>query len=336
MSEEYDSKAEEVIPADVRMMSGCHDDQTSADVGNVGSFDLPDPAGRAGGACTSALLKVLYDENQAPEETPSFVDVFLRTREVLEEMGFSQIPQLSSSRRLDIQQPFSVSDEDHEGTRHAVLIGINYVGQRGELSGCHNDVHNIKDYLMNVHGFEEDNMTVLLDDGEHEEPTRDNIMGALDELVNKCEEGDTAFVHYSGHGGRVKDESGVEENGYDETLIPVDFQSAGQILDNDLYEHLACALPAGVICTCLMDACHSGTVMDLPYNYVADGEHEEEMGENTNFNIESLLGRIRNAMDEAGIDSIDELLDNREKRRDFRRAIVREKVGERIMGRLFR
>lgn len=42
------------------MISGCHDVQTSADVSNVDSFNLPDPSGRAGGACTSAILQGTY------------------------------------------------------------------------------------------------------------------------------------------------------------------------------------------------------------------------------------------------------------------------------------
>ena len=45
------------INANVFMISGCQDSQTSADVSNVSSFSLPNPNGRAGGACTSALLK---------------------------------------------------------------------------------------------------------------------------------------------------------------------------------------------------------------------------------------------------------------------------------------
>ena len=49
--------ANRTIQADVFMISGCDDSQTSADVSNVSSFSLPNPKGRAGGACTSALLK---------------------------------------------------------------------------------------------------------------------------------------------------------------------------------------------------------------------------------------------------------------------------------------
>jgi hypothetical protein len=62
-------------------------------------------------------------------------------------------------------------------------------------------------------------------------------------------------------------------NRYDETLIPVDFQRAGQIRDDDLLTHLVKPMSAGVTMTCLMDCCHSGTVLDLPYRFIADGDH---------------------------------------------------------------
>lgn len=46
------------IRAQVFMISGCKDKQTSADVSNVSNFSLPVvPNGVAGGACTSALLQ---------------------------------------------------------------------------------------------------------------------------------------------------------------------------------------------------------------------------------------------------------------------------------------
>ena len=54
----YYDNAKQAIPAEIRMISGCKDAQTSADVSDVASFQLPDPAGRAGGALTSSLLKV--------------------------------------------------------------------------------------------------------------------------------------------------------------------------------------------------------------------------------------------------------------------------------------
>jgi len=45
MSGDFEGKAQQLIPADVRMISGCSDHQTSADVSNVTQFQLPDPAG---------------------------------------------------------------------------------------------------------------------------------------------------------------------------------------------------------------------------------------------------------------------------------------------------
>jgi hypothetical protein len=57
----FEDKKPKKLKADIRMISGCEDTQTSADVSNVvRQFELPDPHGRAaGGACTSTLLKIL-------------------------------------------------------------------------------------------------------------------------------------------------------------------------------------------------------------------------------------------------------------------------------------
>lgn len=200
--EEYAAKAEELIRADCRMISGCEDQQTSADVSNVSQFQLPDPAGRSGGACTSALLNVLYKDHQDHSMDLSFVDVLQQMRIDLQKGKYTQNPQLSSSRKMDLNLPFHVVNQTNGnssgGTKRAVLIGINYIGQQGELSGCHNDALNIKKYLIECHGFEEHNMTVLLDDGSHINPTRSNIINALETLVNQSQAGDSVFFHYSG------------------------------------------------------------------------------------------------------------------------------------------
>lgn len=71
-----------------------HSSQTSADAYNVGSFQLPNPAGKAGGACTSALLQVLYRDGQVAGEM-SWVQVLRAMRANLRNMGYDQIPQLT-------------------------------------------------------------------------------------------------------------------------------------------------------------------------------------------------------------------------------------------------
>ena len=70
--------------------------------------------------------------------------------------------------------------------------------QKGELSGCHNDCLNMKNYIMNVWGFEEEHVVVLMDDGNHTSPTRANILQAYEELASLTKSGDAAFCHYSG------------------------------------------------------------------------------------------------------------------------------------------
>ena len=67
-------------------------------------------------------------------------------------------------------------------------------------------------------------------------------------------------------------ETGDEEDGFDETLIPVDYQKAGHILDDDVHDVLVRGLPKGVKLTGIMDCCHSESIFDLPYVYTVKGD----------------------------------------------------------------
>jgi hypothetical protein len=93
MSDPHQS-VRDAIPAEFHMISGSHDSQTSADAFNVGNFQLPNPAGKAGGACTSALLQVLYKDGKTAG-TLSWVQVLRQMRQNLRNMGYDQIPQLT-------------------------------------------------------------------------------------------------------------------------------------------------------------------------------------------------------------------------------------------------
>jgi len=105
----------------------------------------------AGGACTSTLLKILYADEENPETQLSFTEVLETMREDLKGNRFSQIPQLSSMNPIDVSDTFDLVPPEATGTKRAVMIGINYVGDSpGELSGCWNDVLNMKRYIMQV------------------------------------------------------------------------------------------------------------------------------------------------------------------------------------------
>lgn len=158
--------------------------------------------------------------------------------------------------------------------KKALLIGINYIGHaRGQLRGCINDVKNIYNFLTTKYSYRPENIIVLTDDqtDPSRRPTRVNIINGCKWLLNGNQPGDAFFFHFSGHGGQVEDKSGDEDDGYDETILPCDYNTAGQIIDDDLHTLLVKPLVEGARLTAVMDCCHSGTGMDLPFVHKAKG-----------------------------------------------------------------
>lgn len=163
------------------------------------------------------------------------------------------------------------------GRRRALLIGINYFGQTGELRGCINDVKNLSKFLMENHGYRREDMVTLTDDQPDPvmHPTKANIIRAMQWLVNGAQPNDALFLHYSGHGGQTEDLDGDEEDGNDEVIYPVDHKQAGHIVDDQIHELVVRPLQAGVRLTAIFDSCHSGSVLDLPYLYSTKGVLKE-------------------------------------------------------------
>jgi hypothetical protein len=100
-------------------------------------------------------------------------------------------------------------------------------------------------------------------------------MSNLRWLVDGARPGDALFLHFSGHGAQQKDPYGYEEDGMNETILPVDFKTAGMITDDEISEAVVRHLPEGVRLTAVMDCCHSGTGLDLPYSWTKRGWREE-------------------------------------------------------------
>lgn len=157
--------------------------------------------------------------------------------------------------------------------KRALLIGINYLKTDGELQGCWNDVKRMQEALLGL-GWTAapDSMLVLTDEpgSKMPQPTRANMLAAMRWLVAGAAAGDALFFHFSGHGGQQVDTHGDEEDGYDETVCPLDFATAGQISDDELFDVLVRPLPSGVRLTALLDCCHSGHGMDFPYTLHRD------------------------------------------------------------------
>ncbi|KAJ0365925.1 hypothetical protein COL154_004203 [Colletotrichum chrysophilum] len=158
-------------------------------------------------------------------------------------------------------------------TALALLIGINYFGQRGQLRGCINDVKNMSAYLVERFGYKREDMVLLTDDQQNpmSQPTKQNLLRAMHWLVKDARPNDSLFFHYSGHGGQTKDLDGDEDDGYDEVIYPVDFRQTGHITDDEMHRIMVQPLQAGVRLTAIFDSCHSGTALDLPYIYSTQG-----------------------------------------------------------------
>lgn len=60
----------------------------------------------------------------------------------------------------------------------------------------------------------------------------------------------------------------------DETICPTDYARSGVIVDDDLNKMLVRPLGPGVTLHAVMDCCHSGTTLDLPYHTIAGGSGE--------------------------------------------------------------
>lgn len=91
------------------------------------------------------------------------------------------------------------------GKRKALLIGINYFNQKGQLRGCINDVKNVSTYLNQNFGYAREDMVILTDDQQNpmSQPTKANILRAMHWLVKDAQPNDSLFFHYSGMLGPV-------------------------------------------------------------------------------------------------------------------------------------
>jgi len=154
-------------------------------------------------------------------------------------------------------------------TKRALLIGCNYPQVPGcTLNGCINDVTNMKSMLTTRMGYDPAKVVVLRDDTASSSttamPTRANILNALNALVSASANCTEIWIHYSGHGSKVRDTNRDESSGYDSVIVPTDFQQSGFITDDVLLTYVS-----RIKCPCviLMDSCFSGTVCDLPWSH---------------------------------------------------------------------
>ncbi|GMY39052.1 metacaspase-1-like isoform X1 [Fagus crenata] len=153
------------------------------------------------------------------------------------------------------------------GRKRALLCGVSYYGHSNKIKGSVNDVKCMRYFLVEKLGFPNDSILILTEDETDplRIPTKSNILMALRWLVQGVQSGDSLVFHFSGHGSRVHDQNMDEIDGYDETLCPVDYHSEGMIIDDVVNATIVRPIPHGAKLHAIIDACYSGTILDLPF-----------------------------------------------------------------------
>jgi len=96
-----------------------------------------------------------------------------------------------------------------------------------------------------------------------------------------------------GHGGQVRDPDGDRASGYDDTIVPVDFETNGQIDSDTLHKHLVSRLAPSSTLFVIFDCCHSGSAIELPFVYRTDDDGNVNLMDNVKEGL-GLIGRANN------------------------------------------
>lgn len=151
----------------------------------------------------------------------------------------------------------------------ASLIGLNYTGTSAALNGCINDANRMRNTLVNKYGYQ--NVKIFTDVNV---TVKNNILEILDDLIRTQKK--NLFFQFSGHGTQIRDGNGDEGDGMDECLYSV---GNTLIVDDEVQKRVK-NLPVGTTLIMVIDACHSGSIIDLPYrldnsgNVIKDNDNQ--------------------------------------------------------------
>jgi hypothetical protein len=135
----------------------------------------------------------------------------------------------------------------------ALLIGLNYVDfPEVTLKNRIKGIDNAKQKLINVYGFTEENIMVLI------EPCREKVLSTLNTIIGSSNLISELMIYYSGYGnGIIKTdvgfyaETGVIDN-LAKQIIPADFAEIGQDEFTSMLNNSCCKT------VCIMDMCPYG------------------------------------------------------------------------------
>lgn len=149
---------------------------------------------------------------------------------------------------------------------YALIVGIDdYPGFDSDLAGPAGDARLMRDMLIDVYGFNPENILMLYD----QDATRDNIATGFAEHLGQAGPNGSTVFFYSGHGTQLDENIGLtapvdnESNGLDEALYVYGADYRSSVLLDDEIGFLADQLRSDHTLI-VIDACYSGTVSRGP------------------------------------------------------------------------
>ena len=162
---------------------------------------------------------------------------------------------------------------------YALLIGIDHYlpnqlpdgSSYQNLKGCVRDINQVEAFLQHKLKLPTENilkLTASQDTFNHpieppeQLPTYENIVAKFQQIAKIAQQGDSVYIHYSGHGGRTNTlyPELKGNNGIDEALVPTDIgnPNARYLRDLELAYLPENLVNRQLIVTLVLDCCHSG------------------------------------------------------------------------------
>jgi hypothetical protein len=166
--------------------------------------------------------------------------------------------------------------ERPQGKRLALLIGCSDYDNAdvSDLVGPANDVVLMRQLLVDFYNFNHNQIQTLANaEPEDRQPTRANILAALEDLIDQATQGDQIAVHFSGHGTQQPDHdfdpnTDPEPDGLDEVFVPTDAGGwdpaqgtlVNAIIDDEFRGLIERLTKKGADVWTIFDCCCSGTI----------------------------------------------------------------------------
>lgn len=200
-------------------------------------------------------LNVKNTQPQQFQRPPSFVPLAQTSEPQRFERPPSFVPSTQTSRPL---RPTASRN------KHALVISLDYSKSSSRLKGTHRDAKSMIRLLTDKgYGIQHLSDAWYVND-ENYLPTRMNVIGAMTMLVQGMNAGDMRFLYFAGHGSQSPDTTGLEADGMSEYI---NLHEGDMLYDYEMYQILAHMVPPGAQLFAMFDACHSGTILNLPFTW---------------------------------------------------------------------